>query len=108
MIRNDAANGFDIPVPLHPKTGKPAFVEVSMPSAVMRADQQARQAHSNAPNAANLPPMRIVERGTLEHLNAVLQGGVVFIKEDPLNPTIVPEDNPFKGILQGKLNSQQS
>ncbi|WP_186509182.1 hypothetical protein [Synechococcus sp. RS9902] len=75
MIEADAAVGFDIPVP-----DGCNFVEVSMPSAVMRAYQQARQAH---PNAANLPPMRIVERGTLEHLNATLRGGVVYVKEDP-------------------------
>ena len=76
-----------------------------MPPAVMHTYRQARQAH---PNAANLPPMQIVERGTLEHLNATLRGGVVYVKEDPLNPTILPEDNPLRGILQGELNSQQS
>ena len=81
MIEADAAIGFDIPVPPpHPITGKHAFVEVSMPPAVMRAYQQARQAH---PNAINLPPMRIVERDTVEHTIALLQGGVVFVKEDP-------------------------
>ena len=100
MIEAEAAVGFDIPVPEGCN-----FVEVSMPPAVMHLYRQARQAH---PNAANLPPMRIVERGTLEHLNATLRGGVVYFKEDPLNPTIVPEDNPLKGFLQGKLNSQQS
>ena len=75
MIEADAANGFEIPVP-----EGATFVEVSMPPAVMRGYQQARQAH---PNAINLPPMRIVERGTVEHTIALLQGGVVFVKEDP-------------------------
>ena len=76
MVEADAAIGFDIPVP-----DGANFLEVSMPSAVMRAYQQARQAH---PNAANLPPMRIVERDTVEHSIALLQGGVIFVKEDPL------------------------
>ena len=75
MIEADAAVGFDIPVP-----DGSNFVEVSMPSAVMRAYQQARKAH---PNAANLPPMRIVERNTVDHTLALLQGGVIYVKEDP-------------------------
>ena len=75
MVEADAAIGFDIPVP-----DGANFLEVSMPSAVMRAYQQARQAH---PNAGNLPPMRIVERDTVEHSIALLQGGVIFVKEDP-------------------------
>ena len=73
MIEADATVGFDIPVP-----DGSNFVEVSMPPAVMRAYQQARQDH---PNAANLPPMRIVERDTVEHTIALLQGGVIFVKE---------------------------
>ena len=74
MIEADAAVGFDIPVP-----DGSNFVEVSMPSAVMRAYQQARKAH---PNATNLPPMRIVERNTVDHTLALLQGGVIYVKED--------------------------
>ena len=81
MIEADAAIGFDLPVPPpHPSSGLPSFLEVSMPPAVMRAYQQARQAH---PNAINLPPMRIVEPDTVQHTIALLQGGVVFVKEDP-------------------------
>ena len=105
MIEADAAIGFDIPVPLHPKTGEPISIEISMPPSVLHRYQQARNAHPNAPN---LPPMLIVERGKLEHLNAVLQGGVVFIKEDPLNPTILSEENPLKGVLQGRVDRKQS
>ena len=75
MIEADAAVGFDIPVP-----DGCNFVEVSMPSAVMRAYQQARQVH---PNAANLPPMVEVVRGTVEHTIALIQGGVIYVKEDP-------------------------
>lgn len=52
--------------------------------------------------------MVVVERGTLEHLNAILKGGPVFVSEDPLNPTILDEDHPLKGILQGRLDSKQS
>ena len=93
MIQADAKSGFELQLPAHPKTGKPMTVEVSMSPAVMRAYRQAYEAH---PNAANLPPMRIVERGTWEHLNALLakQPGVVFIKEDPQNPTIIDEKAP--------------
>ena len=74
MIERDAAVGFDIQVP-----DGANFVEVSMPSSVMRTYQQARQAH---PNAANLPPMRIVERNTVPHTIALLQGGVIYVKEE--------------------------
>ena len=49
-----------------------------------------------------------VERGTMKHLNAILRGGVVFVKEDPLNPTILDDAHPLKAILQGSLDSQQS
>ena len=75
MIREDAECGFDIPIP-----ERANFVEVSMPRAVMHAYREARQAH---PNAANLPPMVVVERGTVAHTIALLQGGVIFVKEDP-------------------------
>jgi len=75
MIEADAAVGFDIPVP-----DGANFVEVSMPSSVMRPYQQRRQAH---PNAANLPPMVVVVRGTLEHTISLLQGGVIYVKEEP-------------------------
>ena len=75
MIETDAAVGFDIPIP-----DGCNFVEVSMPPAVMHPYRQARQAH---PNAANLPPMRVVERNTVEHTIALIQGGVIFVKEEP-------------------------
>ena len=93
MIEADAAIGFDLPLPVHPKTGKKVALEVFMAPAVMRAYKQAREAH---PNAVNLPPMRIVERGTFEHLNALLAkpAGVVFIKEDPLDPKLPDENTP--------------
>ena len=100
MIEADAAVGFDVPIPDGAK-----FVEVSMPPAVVHLYRQARQAH---PNAANLPPMVVVERGTLEHLNAILRGGVVFVKEDPMNPTILDEAHPLKAILQASPDSKQS
>ena len=100
MIEKDAAVGFDIPI-----LEGANFVEVSMPAAVLHLYRQARQAH---PNAANLPPMRIVERGTLQHLNAILNDGVVFVKENPLNPTILDEAHPLKPMLQGSLDSKQS
>ncbi|WP_170953524.1 hypothetical protein [Synechococcus sp. UW179A] len=45
----------------------------------------------------------MVERGTLVDLNAILRGGVVLVKEDPLNPTILDKGQPLKGILQGRL-----
>ena len=77
-----------------------------MPKWLMRSYKQEWQAHSEA---LNLPPMRIVERrGTLEHLRAVLEGGWVFIKEDPMNPTILSEENPFKGVLQSRVDRKQS
>ena len=75
MIEADAAVGFDIPIPEGAN-----FVEASMPPAVIHHYRQARQAH---PNAANLPPMRIVERNTVDHTLALLQGGVIYVKEDP-------------------------
>ncbi|HJN35303.1 MAG TPA: hypothetical protein QF626_02190 [Prochlorococcaceae cyanobacterium Fu_MAG_50] len=100
MIEEDAAVGFDIPIPAGAN-----FVEVSMPLCVIHAYQQARQSH---PCAANLPPMRIVERGTMEHFIAVLTGGVVFAKEDPQNPTILDEGHPLKSMLQGDVDPQQS
>ncbi len=75
MIEADAAVGFDIPIP-----DGANLLEISLPPAVMHLYRQARQAH---PNAANLPPMRIVSRGTIEHFKAALKGGVVFIKENP-------------------------
>ena len=100
FIESSAACGFDIPIP-----DGANFVEVSIPSWVLRPYREARQAH---PNAAKLPPMVVVERGTLEHLNAILKGGPVFVSEDPLNPTILDEDHPLKGILQGRLDSKQS
>ena len=75
MIEADAAIGFDIPIP-----DGAHFVEVCMPPAVMRAYRQARQAH---PNAANLPPMRIVERFTMAHTFARIQGGLIYVKEIP-------------------------
>ena len=91
MIRIDAAHGFEIPIP-----DGANFVEVSMPPAVLHARREARQAH---PNASTLPPMVEVERGTMKHLNAILRGGVVFVKEDPLNPTILDDAHPLKAIL---------
>ncbi len=107
MIRAHAEVGFEIPLPVHPKTGKPVAMEVSMPPAVMRAYQQAYQAH---PNAVNLPPMRIVERGTWEHLKALCATtpSVVYIKEDPQNPTIIDEKAPeiLRVLCQGKVPQQ--
>ena len=100
MIEADAAVDFVIPIP-----DGANLVEVSMPPAVMRAYQQAQQAH---PKTANLPPMRIVKRGTLEHLNACLEGGIVYVKEDPLNPTILSEGHPLKGVLQSRVDSKKS
>lgn len=52
--------------------------------------------------------MVVVERGTLEHLNAILRGGVVYVKEDPMNPTILDEAHPLKAILQASPDSKQS
>ncbi|KZR63150.1 hypothetical protein [Prochlorococcus sp. MIT 1306] len=75
MIEADASVGFDVPIP-----DGANFVEVSMPPAVMHVYKQARQDH---PNAINLPPMRIVERNSADHTIALLQGGVIYIKEDP-------------------------
>ena len=93
MIEADAAVGFDLPLPVHPKTGKEVPLEVFMSPAVMRAYKQAFDAH---PNTVNLPPMRIVERGTWEHLNALLArpAGVVYVKEDPLDPKLPDENTP--------------
>ncbi len=75
MIDRDAALGFDIPIPEGAN-----FVEVSMPRDLMHFYKRVRQAH---PNAVNLPPMVVVERGTVAHTIALLQGGVIFVKEDP-------------------------
>ena len=107
MIEADAAIGFDIPVPLHPKTGKPICLEISMPAAVMHHYQQARNAH---PNAINLPPMVIVERGSMEHFRAFIKGGLVYVKEDPLNPTVINDGAPdfIKVFCQANGDSQQS
>ena len=74
MIEKDAAVGFEIPIP-----DGANYVEVSMPPAVMHLYSQARKAHPNAPN---LEPMRVVKRNSAEHLIALLQGGVIFIKEE--------------------------
>ena len=78
-----------------------------MPPAVMHAYRQAYESH---PNVANIPPMRIVERGTIQHLNAILKGGVVFIKEDPLKPTVIDEgaSDIIKELCQGTMNTKQS
>ena len=93
MIEADAAVGFDLPLPVHPKTGKEVPLEVFMPPAVMRPYKLAFDAH---PNTVNLPPMRIVERGTWEHLNALLArpAGVVYVKEDPSDPKLPDENTP--------------
>ena len=102
MIQVDAANGFEHLIPEGAN-----FVEVSMPPAVMHAYRQAHQSH---PNVANIPPIRIVERGTFQHLNAILQGGVVFVKEDPQNSTVIDEGAPeiLKVMCQGNLTKKQS
>ena len=102
MIEADAAVGFDIPIP-----DGANFVEVSMPPAVMHHYRQARHAH---PNAANLPPMVEVERGTAEHFIAVLRGGVVYVKEDPLNPTVIDDGAPdhIKVMCQSNGSTKQS
>ena len=102
MIRIDAAHGFKIPIP-----DGANFVEVSMPPAVLHARREARQAH---PNASTLPPMVEVERGTMEHFIAVINGGVIFVKEDPQNPTVIDDDAPdyIKTMCQGQLDSKQS
>ena len=78
-----------------------------MPPAVMRPYKLAFDAH---PNTVNLPPMRIVERGTIQHLNAILKGGVVFVKEDPLKPTVIDEGahDIIKVLCQGSLDTKQS
>ena len=102
MIQVDAANGFEHLIPEGAN-----FVEVSMTPAVMHAY---RQAHESHPNVANIPPMRIVERGTFQHLNTILQGGVVFVKEDPQNSTVIDEGAAeiLKVICQGNLDKKQS
>ena len=102
MIQVDAANGFEHLIPEGAN-----FVEVSMPPAVINAY---RQAHESHPNVANIPPMRIVERGTIQHLNAILKGGVVFVKEDPLKPTVIDEGahDIIKVLCQGSLDTKQS
>ena len=105
IIRTDIEWRSRISVPLHPKTGKLAFIECSMPKWLMRPYKQEWEAH---PAASNFPPMWIVERGTVEHLNAAIQGGWVFIKEDPQNPTILAEEHPLKGVLQGQVDRKQS
>ena len=75
MIDADAALGFDIPIPEGAH-----FVEVCMPPDVMHFYERVRQAH---PNAVNLPPMRIVERFTMAHTFARIQGGLIYVKEIP-------------------------
>ena len=102
MIQVDASNGFEHLIPEDAN-----FVEVSMPPAVMHAYKQAYESH---PNVANIPPMRIVERGTIQHLNAILKGGVVFVKEDPLKPTVIDEGahDIIKVLCQGSLDTKQS
>jgi len=102
MIEKDAACGFEIPIP-----DGATFVEVSMPPAVLHSYRKERQAHSNA---VNLPPMVEVERGTMEHFIAVINGGVIFVKEDPQNPTVIDDDAPdyIKTMCQGQLDSKQS
>ena len=102
MIQVDASNGFEHLIPEGAN-----FVEVSMPPALMRAY---KQAYESDPNVANIPPMRIVERGTIQHLNAILKGGVVFVKEDPLKPTVIDEGahDISKVLCQGSLDTKQS
>ena len=96
----DASNGFEHLIPEGAN-----FVEVSMPSAVMHVYKQAYESH---PNVANIPPMRIVERGTIQHLDAIRKGGVVFVKEDPLKPTVIEEKVPdiIKVLCQGSMNTK--
>ena len=93
MIEKDAAVGFKLKLPVDPKTGNEVPLEVFMSPAVMHLYRQAYDSH---PNRVNLPPMRIVERGTFEHLNALLArpAGVVFIKEDPSDPKLPDENTP--------------
>ena len=100
MIQVDASNGFEHLIPEGAN-----FVEVSMPSAVMHVYKQAYESH---PNVANIPPMRIVERGTIQHLDAIRKGGVVFVKEDPLKPTVIDEKVPdiIKVLCQGSMNTK--
>jgi hypothetical protein len=102
MIDRDAALGFDIPIP-----DGCNFVEISMPRDVMHFYKRVRQAH---PNAANLPPMVEVARGTAEHFIAVLRGGVVYVKEDPLNPTVIEDSAPdhIRVIYQSNVGATQS
>jgi len=109
MIEADASIGFNLPLPVHPKTGEKVALEVSMPPSVMRAYKQVFDAH---PNTVNLPPMRIVERGTIEHVNALLArpAGVVYIKEDPMDPKLPDENTPaiLRALCwpQGKVSKQ--
>ena len=101
MIETDAAVGFEVPIPEGAN-----FVEVSMLPAVMHLHRQAYQAH---PNTANLLPRVEVERGTPEHFIAVLRGGVVYVKEDPLNPTIIDDGAPdhIKVMCQSNVSVKQ-
>jgi len=89
MIQVDGANGFKHVIPEGCN-----FVEILMPPAVMLAY---KHAYENHPNAVDMPPIRVVERDSLEHklafLNAIgmtvvvngetqpFNGGVIFIKD---------------------------
>lgn len=99
MLNEDWNSEFAVPLAVHPVTGRRECMEVSMHPAVWRNFKQWRQAH---PNAANFEPLRVVERGSREHLQAFLKadGGAVYLVEDPANPRIL-EEGPFKALLQG-------
>ena len=74
MIQIDASNGFENLIP----EGS-SFVEISMTSSMLHTYKKAYESH---PNVKDIPPMQIVKRGSLNHINAIIKGGVVFVEED--------------------------
>ncbi|QNI56312.1 hypothetical protein SynBIOSE41_03844 [Synechococcus sp. BIOS-E4-1] len=95
MIDRDAAWDFNIPM-----LEGANFVEVSMPRGLMQFQKWFQLTH---PNTSNLSLWEVVEWGTLVDLNTNLRGGVVLVKEDPLNSIILDEGKPLKVILEGRL-----
>ena len=72
MIQLDAANGFQYLIP-----EGACFVEILLSPSVLNTYRKAYETH---PDVGSIPPMRIVKRGSLNHIQSVQQGGVIFLE----------------------------
>ena len=72
MIQLDAANGFQYLIP-----EGASFVEILLSPSVLNTYRKAYETH---PDVGSIPPMRIVKRGSLNHIQSVQEGGVIFLE----------------------------